>query len=250
MSVDLRDTIIAKSDQLNSDDLMGGPITVTIRDVTKKQGEKDQPISIFYNGDDNKPWKPCKSMRRVLLQLWGHEGKDYIGRGLTLYRDEKVQWGGEAVGGIRISHMSHIKGEEIMALTATRGSKKQYKVRPLKALAAPEPAPAQTAAPAPTTQAPKPEADPAPNGAASGMGQIDLLLQSGPINFPDFEAMSNWIKTNIGSIKTADTLKAFRDRNAANFAHYATLSPDWMAVIDQTINERERELNNGNATIS
>ena len=31
--VDLSKTIIAKSDQLNADDLLGGPITITIEDV-------------------------------------------------------------------------------------------------------------------------------------------------------------------------------------------------------------------------
>lgn len=130
--VDLSKTIIAKSDQLNSDDLMGGAITVKIRDVTQS-GAKEQPICIYYEGDDNKPYKPCKSMLRVLVAAWGVNGKLYNGRMLRLYRDEKVKWAGQEVGGIRISHMSDIDKPLKLALTAAKGSKKLYTVEPLNA---------------------------------------------------------------------------------------------------------------------
>lgn len=127
--VDMSNTIIAKSDQLNSDDLIGRSITIKITNVTAVPG--DQPIGIFYEGDDGKPWKPCKSMRRVLVHVWGVDGKEYIGRSLTLYRDPEVKFGGIAVGGIRISHMSHLAAPMQIALTERRGSKKPYVVKPL-----------------------------------------------------------------------------------------------------------------------
>jgi hypothetical protein len=44
-----------------------------------------------------------------------------------------------AVGGIRISHMSDITAPVSMALTATRGSKKVFTVKPLKAQTTPPP---------------------------------------------------------------------------------------------------------------
>jgi len=50
---------------------------------------------------------------------------------MTLFRDPTVSWGGQAVGGIRISHMSHIDKPVQMALTATRGNKKPWTVKPL-----------------------------------------------------------------------------------------------------------------------
>lgn len=127
---DLSQTIIAKSDQLNADDLIGRTITVKITNV-KGRESADQPIDIHYEGDNGKPYKPCKSMRRVLVYAWGPDGKAYVGRSMTLHRDPEVKFGGIAVGGIRISHMSHIDGPMQFPLTATRGSKKLYTVKPL-----------------------------------------------------------------------------------------------------------------------
>jgi len=127
---DLSKTIEAKSDQLNADDLLSGPITIRVTKVTGTQG--DQPISIHYDGDNGKPWKPCKGMRRVLVALWGTKGDDYVGRTLVLYRDGSVKWGGIEVGGIRISHMSHIESDTTLALTEKKGSKKPFTVRKLR----------------------------------------------------------------------------------------------------------------------
>ncbi len=123
-------TIVPKTDQLNADCLVGGPITITITRVNVAVGG-EQPVTLNYEGDNGKPYKPCKSMRRVLVQIWGPDGNQYVGRSLTIYRDEKVQFGGAAVGGIRISHMSHITEAVTMALTATRANRKPFTVRPL-----------------------------------------------------------------------------------------------------------------------
>ena len=138
---DLLPTIIPKSDQLNADDLIGRSLTITVEKVALS-GAADQPIVIHYEGDNGHPYKPCKSMRRVMVQLWGSDGNFYAGRRMTLYRDDKVQFGGLAVGGIRISHMSHIEGAVTMALTATRGSRKPFVVQPLAEVEERRPAPA------------------------------------------------------------------------------------------------------------
>jgi hypothetical protein len=127
--IDLRGTIKPKSDQLNADDLIGGPVTIRITGVSVGEGE--QPVSISFEGDGGKPFKPGKSMRRVLVNLWGPDGATYVGRSLTLYRDEQVVFGGVEVGGIRISHMSHLQRETTMALTATKAKRKPFTVRPL-----------------------------------------------------------------------------------------------------------------------
>lgn len=130
---DLRKTVLAKSDQLNADDLLGGgSLTIKITKVAATP-DPDQPIAISFEGDGGKPYKPGKSMRRALINIWGPDGNAYVGRSLTLYRDEKVQFGGLAVGGIRISHASHINTTMTMALTATKGSKKAFTVKPLVA---------------------------------------------------------------------------------------------------------------------
>lgn len=126
---DLRSTIIPKSDQLNADDLIGRTMTIKVSGVKLLAGE--QPVAIDFEGDGGKPYKPGKSMRRVLVQVWGHDGNAYIGRRMTLYRDEAVKFGGQDVGGIRISHMSHIDAPVTMALTETRAKRKPFTVRPL-----------------------------------------------------------------------------------------------------------------------
>jgi len=128
---DLSKTIAPKSDQMNSDDLIGGSKTIKITKVSLC-GEAEQPIAINYEGDNSKPYKPCKGMRRVLVQIWGGDGNQYIGRSLTLYRDEKVKFGGLDVGGIRISHMSHIDKDVTLVLTASKASRKPFTVKPLK----------------------------------------------------------------------------------------------------------------------
>lgn len=129
---DLTNTIIAKSDQLNSDTLISGPITIKITAVSADTSSAEQPIVIRYEGDNNMPYKPCKSMRRLLVAIWGANGAEYVGRSVTLYRDPTVKWGGLEVGGIRISHMSHIDKPVTIALTATRGNKKPVTVKPLE----------------------------------------------------------------------------------------------------------------------
>ncbi len=131
---DLSTTIDPKSDQLNSDDLIAGPRTITVTRVVGNSG-KDQPVSIFFEGDRGKPYMPCKSMRRVLVHLWGKDGSSYAGKSMTLYRDPSVKFGGIEVGGIRISHMSHIEADVSLMLTSTRGKRDPYSVRKLVAQA-------------------------------------------------------------------------------------------------------------------
>lgn len=130
--IDMIKTVEPKTDQLNADSLIGGAKTIKITGV-KLCAEPEQPIAISYEGDGGKPYKPCKSMRRVLICVWGGDGNKFIGRSLTLYRDEKVLFGGQAVGGIRISHMSDISAPVTMALTASKSARKPYTVQPLKA---------------------------------------------------------------------------------------------------------------------
>lgn len=129
---DLSLTIAPKVDQLTADALIGGPITIKIRDVTGND-DPAQPISIHYEGDNGMPFKPCKTQRRVLVHVWGKDGKQYVGRSMSLYRDPTVAFGGLVVGGVRISHMSNISADVVLAVTAKRGSKKPVTIKPLKA---------------------------------------------------------------------------------------------------------------------
>lgn len=126
----LRDTIIPKSDQLNADDLIAGPLTVRVAAV-KRGPTPEQPIAIHIDGRPKTPYYPCKSMRRVLIAAWGDNGNEWVGRSLTLYRDPSVTFGGVQVGGIRISHLSDMTAPLTMALTVTRSKRVMFKVEPL-----------------------------------------------------------------------------------------------------------------------
>lgn len=129
--IDLTPTIAPKSDQLNADDLIAGPMTIRITNVSANPSSPEQPVSISFDGDNGKPYKPCKSMRRVLVSAWGKDGTAYIGRSMTLYRDPRVTFGGIEVGGIRISHMSDIDRDMSMSLTASRTKRLPYVVKRL-----------------------------------------------------------------------------------------------------------------------
>ena len=127
---DILQAIKPKTDQLNYDTLIGGQtITIKITEVRITAGE--QPVSFSYEGDGGKPYKPCKSMSRVIVNVWGPDAKQYVGRSLTLFGDPNVVYGGVKVGGIRISHMSHIDKETTVILTASKTVRKPYTVKPL-----------------------------------------------------------------------------------------------------------------------
>jgi hypothetical protein len=145
---DMSGVIVPKSDQINADTLLAGPMTVTVREVQIRGGQ-EQPVNILLHETDL-AYRPCKSMSRVLVSAWGPDANAYKGRSLTLYRDPDVKWGGLAVGGIRISHMSHIDGKLQLQLTATKGQRKPHVVFPLVVESA---HPALTAITAPNAKA-------------------------------------------------------------------------------------------------
>lgn len=127
--MDLTETIAPKSDQLNADDLIAGAVTVTIADVTR--GNAEQPVDVQLVEFPGRAYRPSKSMRRVMVFAWGPDTTTYGGRRLTLYRNPEITFGREKVGGIEISHLSDIPKPLTVALTATRGKRKNFTVQPL-----------------------------------------------------------------------------------------------------------------------
>ena len=136
--MDIGDTILAKSDQVNAVDL-AVPVTVTVEGVDVVGG--DQPVNIHLREFPGKAYRPSKSMRRVLVKLWGPKSADYAGRRLTIYNDPTVTWAGKAVGGIRISHASHIDKPVTMSLALAKGKLAPFTVQPLPDAPAPPPIP-------------------------------------------------------------------------------------------------------------
>jgi hypothetical protein len=129
--LDLSQSIIAKSDQINADDLIAGPITVTISRVIK--GSPEQPFDFQLVETPGRAYRPSKTMRRVIVEAWGAKTSAYAGRRLTLYREPSITFGGQKVGGIRISHMSDIAGPVVLAAQVKKGKRETFTVRPLAA---------------------------------------------------------------------------------------------------------------------
>lgn len=127
--MDLSQTTAPRSDQQNYDDYIGGPRTVTVTEV--RAGTAEQPVEIHLAEYPGRPWKPSKSMRRVLVAAWGADSSVYAGRRITLYGDPTVKFGGNTVGGIKVSHLSDIDKKLSIALTITRGKRAPHTVDPL-----------------------------------------------------------------------------------------------------------------------
>ena len=141
---DVSKAIQAKSDQLNADDLIGGAITIKVTDVDVAAGE--QPISVHYEGDGGRPWKPCKTAARCLAAIWGANANQWVGMSCTIFNDPTVTWAGAAVGGIRVSHMEGLDKPRSLQLAKTRGKKGAVVIQPLHIT------PVETADPEPILQ--------------------------------------------------------------------------------------------------
>lgn len=128
--VDLSQTIIPKSDQLNADDLVGGAKIFTIVKVSKGPS-KEQPVNIYMEGIEDRPWRPCLTMRRVMAQLWDLDASTFVGKRICLFRDPSVTWAGQATGGIRIKRMSHIDGKKEVMVTKSRNKREIVIVDPI-----------------------------------------------------------------------------------------------------------------------
>lgn len=126
---DFLGTTQAKSDQINADDLLGGPLVCKIVDI-QMTGSADQPISIYVDAHAQ-PWKPSKTSRRVLAACWADtDPSEWIGRYVVLYNEPTVKWAGVEVGGIRTSHLSHIDGRKMFRANSAKGKKAEQVVEP------------------------------------------------------------------------------------------------------------------------
>lgn len=142
-----------RSDQWNADDFLGGARTFTIAGV--KDGTAEQKYDIALEGE-TRAWRPPLGMLRVLMEAWGDDSDVWVGRRATLYRDNTVRFGKDVLGGIRISHLSHIEKPMNFKVTTARSKRETYTVQPLP------------------TEAPAPSRDWLAEAEQTG-GDIDLL---------------------------------------------------------------------------
>lgn len=126
--MDISQTLVGKSDQLDNVDLIAGPRDFTITAVTA--GAADQPLNIAL-AEFPRPWRPGLTMRRVLAGIWGTDATKYVGRRVRLYRDETVTFGKDKPGGTRISHASNIDKAVTLTLPTSRGKVGTFTIEPL-----------------------------------------------------------------------------------------------------------------------
>ena len=138
--MDMTPTLAANSNRLTADDLIAGPLTITVTKLTP--GSAPQEVIFNFDGDQGKPWHPCKTMRRVLAEVWGKDGSQYVGRQITLFRNPEILYSGQKVGGIQISHLSNLNGAFQTTISLARGKRTPYRVEPLTTPAPPPAAPA------------------------------------------------------------------------------------------------------------
>jgi hypothetical protein len=129
--MDLTSSAAPRTDQQNFLNYKDGPKTVTISHV--KRGTDEQPVEVHLVEFPGQPWKPSKGMINVLMGAWGKESDAYAGRKITLYGDPKVRFGSDVLGGIRISHLSHIDKPVRVLIRLSKGKTGPFTVEPLAA---------------------------------------------------------------------------------------------------------------------
>lgn len=127
--IDVSQTIIPKSDQLNAEDFISGPRVFTVIDV-RVRDSAEQPVDVLFAGGF-RPWKPCKTTRRILILGWGADASAWIGKSIRLYRDPTVLWAGKPEGGIRIAAMSHLRAAIEERLSFAKGKRAPVRVEVL-----------------------------------------------------------------------------------------------------------------------
>jgi hypothetical protein len=118
-----------RSDQWNADDFVGGARTFTIAGV--RTGSAEQKYDIDLVEGEGRSWRPPLTVLRLLIAAWGDDGAQWVGRRVRLFRDPSIRFGKDQVGGIRVSHLSHIDKPVSVPLTVTRGKRSMFKVEPL-----------------------------------------------------------------------------------------------------------------------
>lgn len=126
-------TIKKNTDQLNYEDFIGG-VTRIVTIVKVEKGRKEAQYDIAIEGDD-RYWRPPATVLKQLVLAYGDEAANWVGKSASLYGDPEVKApGGKKVGGIRVSHLSHITKPLTASLSITRGQSGTFTVEPLSAI--------------------------------------------------------------------------------------------------------------------
>ena len=160
---DLAASIEARSEQIDADNLISGPVDVTIKAVTKGPSN-EQPIQIVLQ-ETPLFYRPNKTFRRALIGCFGDDASNWIGMRLRLARDANVMFGGVKVGGTIVTHAS-IKAPVVFMLASKRGKKSAVSIDVIPPIQKSVPMPAKVKEAAAVIQ--KPAEQPHARGTISG----------------------------------------------------------------------------------
>lgn len=130
--MDITDALAPNSDQLDAIELVT-PRTFTIAAGSRMAVRDGKTVAEVALENFPRVWRPSKGMLDVLARCWGTDAKQWVGRRVTLYNDPDVMFGKDKVGGVRVSHLSHIDGVQSVPIRAAGRARapKPWKVEPL-----------------------------------------------------------------------------------------------------------------------
>lgn len=130
--MDITDALAPNSDQLDAIELVT-PRTFTVAPGGRLALRDGKTVAEIALEGFPRVWRPSKGMLDLLAKCWGADAKQWVGHRVTLYNDPDVMFGKDRVGGVRVSHLSHIEGEQSVPIRASgRGrAPKPWKVLPL-----------------------------------------------------------------------------------------------------------------------
>lgn len=146
--MNIREFVTIKSDRLNYENFIMGAKEFTIAKLAKKTDQGKARLLIYFEGYESTPYWPSLGMIKCLSSPdgWGEVPfSDWIGRRMTLFGEPTVVYAGKEIGGIQISHISHIKAEYSTKITLRRGMRIDFTIEPLTTTAKTAPAAAYPA---------------------------------------------------------------------------------------------------------
>lgn len=221
--MDISQTTVPDSTQVNAEDFLSGPRTVTIAAV--REGTAQQPVNIDLVEFPGRAYRPNKTMRRVIEAAWGRDTDAYAGRRMTLYRDPEVTFGRDTPGGIKISNLSHIDRTITIALTVTRGRRAPVVVEPL-------PQTPQGESPRGATQGVDLAAPGAGPVEGAGVGASSTPPPAGGIT-PDHERVikEHMVRAGISSAGVMELARQAAGRDLASARDLSSVEADALVVL-------------------
>lgn len=133
-TMNIREFIKIKSDRLNYEDFIMGSQDFTIAKLGRKTENGQSRLLIFFEGREDTPFWASKGMVKCLSspEGWGEsQFSEWIGRRMRLFGEPSIMYAGKELGGVRISHISHINQAYSTKITERRGVRIDYVISPL-----------------------------------------------------------------------------------------------------------------------